>query len=168
MRPSFAAVDGPLRRLWERDGSNVRSSGITLKTLGCNVRRYVLQDSSTGRSTVPSPSITRKVHKPIKFFRRRPVPPHPEPESQRGDILKSPTSHEWRLLCLVCRAAWDLTDPPSSQCTSPAHGHPRVVNEMASNLPSTIDLTQSLHMAGTDEGTGHACSARRTSDDRNV
>ena len=61
LRPSFAAVDGPLRRLRERDGANVRSSGITLKTLGCNVRRYVLQESSTGRSADPSPSITRKV-----------------------------------------------------------------------------------------------------------
>ena len=39
---------------------------------------------------------------------------------------------------------------------------------MASNLPSTIDLTQSLHMAGIDEGTGHARSARRSSDDRNI
>ena len=39
---------------------------------------------------------------------------------------------------------------------------------MASNLPSTIDLTQSLHMAGTDEGHGHARSARRSSDDRNI
>ena len=39
---------------------------------------------------------------------------------------------------------------------------------MASNLPSTIDLTQSLHMAGTDEGPGHARSARRASDDRNI
>ena len=39
---------------------------------------------------------------------------------------------------------------------------------MASNLPSTIDLTQSLHMASTDEGTGHARSARRSSDDRNI
>ena len=57
----FAAVDGPLRRLRERDGANVRSSGITLITLGCNVRRYVLQYSSTGRSADPSPSITRKV-----------------------------------------------------------------------------------------------------------
>ena len=61
LRPSFAAVDGPLRRLRERDGANVRSSGITLKTLGCNVRRHVLQESSTGRSADPSPSITRKV-----------------------------------------------------------------------------------------------------------
>ena len=61
LRPSFAAVDGPLRRLRERDGANVRSSGITLITLGCNVRRYLLQDSSTGRSADPSPSITRKV-----------------------------------------------------------------------------------------------------------
>ena len=59
--PSFAAVDGPLRRLRERDGANARRSGITLKTLECNVRRYVRQDSSTGRSAVPSPSITRKV-----------------------------------------------------------------------------------------------------------
>ena len=106
--------------------------------------------------------------KPIKFFQRRPVPPHPDPESQRVDISKPPTSHEWRPLCRVCVAAWDLTDPPSSQCTSPAHGHPRVVYEMASNLPSTIDLTQSLHMAGIDEGTGHARSARRSSDDRNI
>ena len=106
--------------------------------------------------------------KPIKFFRRRPVPPHPDPESQRVDISKPPTFHEWRPLCLVCVAAWDLTDPPSSQCTSPAHGHPRVVHEMASNLPSTIDLTQSLHMAGTDEGPGHTRSARRSSDDRNI
>ena len=32
LRASFAAVDGPLRRLRERDGANVRSSGITLKT----------------------------------------------------------------------------------------------------------------------------------------
>ena len=39
---------------------------------------------------------------------------------------------------------------------------------MASNLPSTIDLTQSLHMTGIDEGTGHARSARRSSDDRNI
>ena len=39
---------------------------------------------------------------------------------------------------------------------------------MASNLPSTIDLTQSLHMAGTDEGPGHARSARSSSDDRNI
>ena len=61
LRASFAAVDGPLRRLRERDGANVRSSGITLKTLGCNVRRYVLQESSTGRSADPSPSIARKV-----------------------------------------------------------------------------------------------------------
>ena len=39
---------------------------------------------------------------------------------------------------------------------------------MASNLPSTIGLTQSLHMAGIDEGPGHAHSARRSSDDRNI
>ena len=39
---------------------------------------------------------------------------------------------------------------------------------MASNLPSTIDLTQTLLMAGTDEGPGHARSARRSSDDRNI
>ena len=33
-RPSlFAAVDGPLRRLRERDGANVRNSGTTLITL---------------------------------------------------------------------------------------------------------------------------------------
>ena len=61
LRPSFAAVDGPLRRLRERDGANVRRSGITLITLGYNVRRYVLQDSSSGRSAAPSPSTTRKV-----------------------------------------------------------------------------------------------------------
>ena len=61
LRASFAAVDGPLRRLRERDGAKVRSSGIALITLGCNVRRCVLQDSSTGRSADPSPSITRKV-----------------------------------------------------------------------------------------------------------
>ena len=81
LRASFAAVDGPLRRLRERDGANVRSSGITLKTLECSVRRYVLQDSSTGRSAVPSPSSisldhTRGRSKPIKLFRRRPVPPY--------------------------------------------------------------------------------------------
>ena len=85
LRPSFAAVDGPLRRLRERDGANVRRSGITLITLGYNVRRYmyvnsgarikasavgakseepysrILQDSSSGRSAAPSPSTTRKV-----------------------------------------------------------------------------------------------------------
>ena len=61
LQPSFAAVDGPLRRLRERDGANVRRSVITLITLGCNVRRYVLQDSSSGRSEAPSPSTTRKV-----------------------------------------------------------------------------------------------------------
>ena len=42
LRASFAAVDGPLRRLRERDGANVLSSGITLKALRCNVRRYLL------------------------------------------------------------------------------------------------------------------------------
>ena len=39
---------------------------------------------------------------------------------------------------------------------------------MASNLPSTIGLTEFLHMAGTNEGLGHARSARRSSDDRNI
>ena len=106
--------------------------------------------------------------KPIKFFRRRPVPPHPDPESQRVDISKPPTSHEWRPLCRVCVAAWDLTDPPSSQCTSPAHGHPRVVHEMASNLPSTIERAQAKLTVAITIAAGHARSATRADSDRKV
>ena len=71
LRASFAAVDGSLRRLRERDGANVRSSGITLKTLVCNVRRHVLQESTSGRSADPSPSITRNSR--VYGHRQRPV-----------------------------------------------------------------------------------------------
>ena len=136
LRPSFAAVDGPLRRLRERDGANVWRSGITLITLGYNVRRYVLRDSSSGRSAAPSPSTTRKVQAhQVLSTPTRTIPPyypyHPlRTPSHNGSIFRSlrpRASRRYHAACVKVHGTsrYAPSDIPPQQLADSRESSPR-------------------------------------------
>lgn len=106
--------------------------------------------------------------KPIKFSRRRPVPPHPDPESQRVDISKPPTSRESRASCRVCASTWGIAVRSERHTTSAARGQPRVVHERTSSLPSSTEGAQAKLTVAITIAAGHARSATRAGGDRKV
>ena len=106
--------------------------------------------------------------KPIKFSRRRPVPPHPDPESQRVDISKPPTSRESRASCRVCASTWGIAVRSERHTTSAACGQPRVVHERTSSLPSSTEGAQAKLTVAITIAAGHARSATRAGGDRKV
>ena len=106
--------------------------------------------------------------KPIKFSRRRPVPPHPDPESQRVDISKPPTSLESRASCCVCASTWGNAVRSERHTTSAARGQPRVVQERTSSLPSSTERAQAKLTVAITIAAGHARSATRADGDHKV
>ena len=106
--------------------------------------------------------------KPIKFFRRRPVPLNPDPESQRVDVSKPPTSRESRASCCVCASTWGIAVRSERHITSAARGQPRVVHERTSSLPSSTEGAQAKLTVAITIAAGHARSATRADSDRKV